>query len=105
MEASTKLFYRTLSNLVDYKTCREKMALIYSKYACRQWFGNIRRQSFGNKFYCFKNFKAEFLSVRQSSTRFENVQYKILSISVALSLFNSSQKNTKLSNLVVVYRG
>jgi len=28
METLTKLFYRTLSNFVDYKTCREKKALI-----------------------------------------------------------------------------
>jgi len=46
------------------------------KYACRQSFGNICGQSIRNKFYCFENFKAEFLSVRQGSTRYKNVRYK-----------------------------
>jgi len=38
------------------------------------------RAPFGNKFYCFENFKAEFLSVRQGSTMYEMYDKKVLSL-------------------------
>jgi len=57
METSTKLFYRTLSNLVNNKICREKKELKYAWLTFgniyRQSFGNICGQSFGNEFYFF----------------------------------------------------
>jgi len=37
METSTKLFHRTLSNLVDCKTCREKKALILIRLQVVIW--------------------------------------------------------------------
>jgi len=54
------------------------------KYACRQ--------SFGNKFYCFENFEAEFLSVRQGSTS----TIKKFCQSLWRSPFNSSPKKYKI---------
>jgi len=98
-----KTFNRILSYLVNNKICREiKGAYINMLgYICRRSFGNICKQLFENKFYCFENFKAEFLRVRHGSKMYNK---KVLPEYVAFSIIQA-QKNTKLLNLVGLIAG
>jgi len=97
MESAADLDKTFLSYI--FEPCRQKSLSREKKSLYINTLGYICKRSFGNKFYCSENFKAEFLSVRHGSTMYD--KYVLSKVCRALHLIQAE----KIVESCRAYRG